>query len=172
MFNNDSSTDLVMLTSPYHHHGAAAVPSAPMFNKSTSTAPVVAEAETFGAPQHQHPYLHQQRTIEIIELIEVPPPTRREHISVPDSSSYASSSCCSSEESEEEEEEAAESYCSSEEEDEFLTGALESEKERAAAHAAFQSRMRRIEKWRDAYAKAVGAEFGSHRLEFAYTRTV
>ena len=163
MFNNDSISDLVFLA-PAHRCPAPA-PAATAALPSPTMQNTKANIEDFQTPQHQHPYLCQHRTIEIIELVEVPAPTRREHISVPDTSSYASTSYCSDDESLEEdgdeEQDAAESYCSSEEEEEYMTGAIEdSEKERAAAQATFQSRMRRIENWPDAYPKAVGAEFG------------
>ena len=55
--------------------------------------------------QPSHLYLHQQRTVEVIQLIEVPPPPPRSHpyTSTIASSSFASSSCYSSDDDSEDE---------------------------------------------------------------------
>ncbi len=72
-----------------------------------------------------------------------------------------------SESSEESEEESGESYCSSDDAIEqgvnirrASSAAEDEEPEPVRIDDTFSSRMRRIEAWRDAYAKAVGAELG------------
>ncbi|KAL5492233.1 hypothetical protein ACEPAI_3680 [Sanghuangporus weigelae] len=175
MFNNDSNTSLVMVGGPYHHAHHGLAPYKPASPGMTTTFNQLADPRLAPRPQHDY-YLHQQRTIEIIQLEEVPPPSKREHISVPgssswaSSSSYASSSTYSSEENgeEEEEEAASESYCSSEEQS--VEDAEECREEeipeprRVVATDSYSARMRRIEQWRDAYAKAVGAQFAPSPL--------
>ncbi|KAI5124215.1 hypothetical protein M0805_005065 [Coniferiporia weirii] len=146
MFNDDSNSSLVMLGSPYHH-GHQHFPANAF------------KADPVNAYPHFSPhdcYLRQQRKVEIIELVEVPPPTRREHISIPDSSSATSASYVSSSS---EDESAAESYCSSADEDvAYRSSSSEEEPEPVRVGDSFHARMRRIEQWRNAYAKAVGAE--------------
>lgn len=131
-----------------------------------------------GAPSNEC-YLRQQRTIEIIALEEVPAPLPRRRRrqqqqqqqrlrptelkqSVPASSSAASSSTCTSssgdaDDDDDEEEEGGESYCSSEED---TDPRLLDPRERARVEVSFNARMRRIEQWRETYAKAVGAQLG------------
>lgn len=132
-----------------------------------------------GAPSNEC-YLRQQRTIEIIALEEVPAPLpplprRRQQQqqqqrlrptelkqSVPASSSAASSSTCTSssgddDDDDDEDEEGGESYCSSEED---TDPRLLDPRERARVEVSFNARMRRIEQWRETYAKAVGAQLG------------
>ncbi|KAH8116254.1 hypothetical protein DFH11DRAFT_1198065 [Phellopilus nigrolimitatus] len=151
---NESDTSLVMVGSPYHQHfngnaykGTPAV-ACPQFNTHLVNGSV-----------HER-YLRQQRTIEIIELVEVPPPTRRERISVPGSSSAASSSYTSSSGSDESDGESGlESYCSSEDGNEKdRSSSSEEEAEPPRIDTSYHARMRRIEQWRSAYAKAVGTE--------------
>ena len=152
MFNNDSSSSLVMIRPAFRH--LECVESA--YKAALSNTHHRYNTNSHPAPQHDC-YLRQQRPIEVIQLVEVAPPSRR-HGSVPCSSSAASSSYASTSSSEEEEEE-LESYCSSEE--------SESEEEstpRRVVPDSFGTRMRRIEQWRDTYAKAVGAEFGEWTL--------
>ncbi|KAL5537079.1 hypothetical protein ACEPAF_902 [Sanghuangporus sanghuang] len=177
MFNNDSNTSLVMVGGPYHHAHQGLAAYKPASPGVTAAFNHLADPRLAPRPQHDY-YLHQRRTIEIIQLEEVPPPSKREHISVPgssswaSSSSYASSSAYSSEDDEEEEEEeeeaASESYCSSEEQsvedDEECSEEEEPEPRRAAPADSYSARMRRIEQWRDAYAKAVGAQFAPSPL--------
>ncbi len=121
---------------------------------------------------NQSTNVRQQRTLEIIKLEEVPAPVpgpskpRR----VPTASqSFASvpASSDDSESSEESEEESGESYCSSDDAIEqgvnirrASSAAEDEEPEPVRIDDTFSSRMRRIEAWRDAYAKAVGAELG------------
>lgn len=132
-----------------------------------------------GAPSNEC-YLRQQRTIEIIALEEVPAPLPRRRRrqqqqqqqrlrptelkqSVPASSSAASSSTCTSssgdadDDDDDEDEEGGESYCSSEED---TDPRLLDPRERARVEVSFNARMRRIEQWRETYAKAVGAQLG------------
>lgn len=133
-----------------------------------------------GAPSNEC-YLRQQRTIEIIALEEVPAPLptarprrrrpqqqqQQQHLrptqlmqSVPASSSAASSSTCTSssgDDDDDEDEEGGESYCSSEED---TDPRLLDPRERAHVEVSFNARMRRIEQWRETYAKAVGAQLG------------
>lgn len=126
-----------------------------------------------GAPSNEC-YLRQQRTIEIIALEEVPAPLPRRRQqqrlrptelkrSVPASSSAASSSTCTSssgdadDDDDDEDEEGGESYCSSEEDSDPR---LLDPRERARVEVSFNARMRRIEQWRETYAKAVGAQLG------------
>ncbi|KAI0700145.1 hypothetical protein C8T65DRAFT_580553 [Cerioporus squamosus] len=99
-------------------------------------------------PAPAHLYLHQQRTVEVIQLIEVPPPPPRSHpyTSTLDSDSFASSSCESSDDDSEEDESVCSSYCSSE--------------ENLDAHQAptyddtYKTRLNRVLAWRDGFAKA------------------
>ncbi|TFK90834.1 hypothetical protein K466DRAFT_484048 [Polyporus arcularius HHB13444] len=95
-----------------------------------------------------HLYLHQQRTVEVIQLIEVPPPPPRSHpyTSTLDSASFASSSCESSDDDSEDDDSVCSSYCSSE--------------ENLDAHQAptyddtYKTRLNRVLAWRDGFAKA------------------
>ncbi|TDL23819.1 hypothetical protein BD410DRAFT_151949 [Rickenella mellea] len=94
--------------------------------------------------------------LEVIQLVEVPPPSRSHYISVPSSSSAPSSS-----ESSSSEEESVSSYCSSDlsSEDQPPPLPRAREPEVVSSEQSWHARMRRIEAWRDNYAKAVGAEF-------------
>lgn len=197
MFNNDSNTSLVMVGGPYPYPSAVNTKQPASMNMSPGYNQLV---DPRLAPHPQAGYYFQQpRTIEIIQLEEVPPPSKREHISVPGSSSWASSSSYASssaytsseEDGEEEEEEAAsESYCSSEEEEQQMKeeeeddeceevddaeAALGSGSRRGSgATDSYSARMRRIEQWRDSYAKAVGAQLGTSlclRLTLAFSLT-
>ncbi|RPD64475.1 hypothetical protein L227DRAFT_608132 [Lentinus tigrinus ALCF2SS1-6] len=99
-------------------------------------------------PQPTHLYLHQQRTVEVIQLIEVPPPPPRSHpyTSTLDSDSFASSSCESSDDDSEEDESVCSSYCSSEENlvvDQPPT-----------YDDTYKTRLNRVLAWRDGFAKA------------------
>ncbi|THH10752.1 hypothetical protein EW145_g1112 [Phellinidium pouzarii] len=154
MFNDASNSALVMVGSPYHPNTHQHYSGNPCKSIPADAYPQLNSYHA-GGPPHEY-YLHQQPRIEIIELIEVPPPTRREHISVPDSSSSGSDSYASS--SSEEESSAVESYCSSEDHDEVYRSSSAEETKPMRGDNSFQARMRRIEQWRNAYAKAVGAE--------------
>lgn len=110
--------------------------------------------------------LRHPRAVEIIQLVEVPAPMRapRPHRSLPASTPASTSYCSSSSESEESE--SAESYCSSDvpslrhDAPGHRSSESEDEPEPARWDDTFHQRMRRIENWRDHYAKSVGAEFG------------
>ena len=100
-------------------------------------------------PQPSHLYLHQQRTVEVIQLIEVPPPPPRSHpyTSTIASSSFASSSSDSSDDDSEEDESVCSSYCSSEED---LDAA------RAPAYDdTYKIRLNRVLAWRDGFTKVL-----------------
>ena len=96
-------------------------------------------------------YLHQQRTVEVIQLIEVPPPPPRSHpyTSTIASSSFASSSCDSSDDDSEDDESVCSSYCSSEE---------DLDAERAPYYDdTYKTRLNRVLAWRDGFTKATAA---------------
>ncbi|KAI1796722.1 hypothetical protein LXA43DRAFT_1089805 [Ganoderma leucocontextum] len=105
--------------------------------------------------KHPHPthlYLHQQPTVEIIQLIEVPPPPPRSHpyTSTIASSSFASSSCDSSDNNSEEDESVCSSYCSSEE---------DPDADQAPTYDdTYKTRLHRVLAWRDGFAKASAME--------------
>ena len=96
-----------------------------------------------------HLYVHQQRTVEVIQLIEVPPPPPRSHpyTSTLDSDSFASSSSCeSSDDDSEEDESVCSSYCSSEE---------NLAPEQAPTYDdTYKTRLNRVLAWREGFAKA------------------
>ena len=144
----------------------------------------------FEQPQAES-YLHQKQPqrLQVIQLEEVPAPptrTRSQRASVP-STSYASSGSenedddgeSNEDEEIEEEEEGGESYCSSEEEldarclericddevDDDRRGNVYERLKGGLWNESFGARMRRIEKWRDEYAKAVGAQLGGFSLD-------
>ncbi|KAI0731109.1 hypothetical protein C8Q76DRAFT_350020 [Earliella scabrosa] len=99
-------------------------------------------------PQPSHLYLHQQRTVEVIQLIEVPPPPPRSHpyTSTLASSSFASSSCESSDDDSEEDDSVCSSYCSSEE---------DSDVGQAPSYDdTYKTRLNRVLAWREGFAKA------------------
>lgn len=98
--------------------------------------------------QPTHLYLHQQPTVEIIQLIEVPPPPPRSHpyTSTIASSSFASSSCDSSDNDSEEDESVCSSYCSSEED-------LDAD-QAPTYDDTYKTRLHRVLAWRDGFAKA------------------
>ena len=126
-------------------------------------------------PNHQY-YFRQPQTIEIIALEEVPPPSRH---SGPCSSSAASSSYYSSSS---EEEESVSSYCSpdlpSVHHKAFPTSAEPQHNQRQSQFVSnstsrvddsHSSRMRRVEQWRNQYAKAVGAQLGMSTRPLSYS---
>lgn len=145
IFNNDSDNPFTMISPAFRH--LESVESA--YKAALSNTHHRCSNNVQPASEHDY-YLRQQRPIEVIQLVEVAPPSRK-HGSIPCSSSAASSSYASTSSSEDEEE----SYCSSEdsESDEESTP-------RRVIPGSFTACMRRIEHWRDTYAKAVGAEFG------------
>ncbi|KAM5530828.1 hypothetical protein V8D89_015518 [Ganoderma adspersum] len=98
--------------------------------------------------QPTHLYLHQQPTVGIIQLIEVPPPPPRSHpyTSTMASSSFASSSCDSSDNDSEEDESVCSSYCSSEED-------LDAD-QAPTYDDTYKTRLHRVLAWRDGFAKA------------------
>ncbi|KAI0793820.1 hypothetical protein C8Q74DRAFT_1244996 [Fomes fomentarius] len=98
-------------------------------------------------PQPSHLYLHQQRTVEVIQLIEVPAPPPRSHpyTSTLASSSFASSSCDSTDDDSEQDESVSSSYCSSEED----------ESEQAPVYDdTYKTRLNRVLAWREGFVKA------------------
>ncbi|TBU38700.1 hypothetical protein BD309DRAFT_873818 [Dichomitus squalens] len=100
-------------------------------------------------PQPSHLYLHQQRTVEVIQLIEVPPPPPRSHpytSTLASSSSFASSSCDSSDDDSEDDESVCSSYCSSEED-------LAVDKA-PTYDDTYKTRLNRVLAWRAGFAKA------------------
>ncbi|OCH96376.1 hypothetical protein OBBRIDRAFT_787456 [Obba rivulosa] len=92
-------------------------------------------------------YLHQQRTLEVIQLIEVPAPPRVQPPSTFSSSSFASSSYTSSSSDEESD---CESYCSSDAEDIEPASA-------SVSNDTYNTRQSRVLAWRESSAKAMGA---------------
>ena len=155
----------------HHQHQAHSAPAAPADSLRQQRTIEIIALEEVPAPlpsstsrRHHHHRRHAQS-----QRPRAQPPHYHHHhqqdtrASVPASSSAASSSTCTSsdeddddeeeydEEEEEEDEEGGESYCSSEED----------ESERMRTEVSLRARMRRIEAWRSAYAKAVGAELGS-----------
>lgn len=160
MHNSVSSPPVFVLGRPYHR---------PPFAAAAYKHPALSQHPHYPSVPSANSsecYLRQQPAIEVIQLVEVPPPSRPEHLSVPGSSSAASSSYASESSSEHE---SAESYCSSLEDlnlnlnldVQFRSSSEEDEPEQPRIDDTFHARMRRIEQWRDAYAKAVGAELGS-----------
>ncbi|EIW58334.1 uncharacterized protein TRAVEDRAFT_58639 [Trametes versicolor FP-101664 SS1] len=100
---------------------------------------------------HPHLYLHQQRTVEVIQLIEVPAPPPRSHISSFASSSFASSSYDSSESSSEEDESVCSSYCSSEED---ADADADVDMNQAPVYDdTYKTRYNRVLAWREGFAK-------------------
>ena len=113
--------------------------------------------------QPSHLYLHQQRTVEVIQLIEVPPPPPRSHpyTSTIASSSFASSSCYSSDDDSEEDESVCSSYCSSEE-------------DLAADQAptyddTYKTRLNRVLAWREGFTKATAPKDADDESTLALT---
>ncbi|KAI0369760.1 hypothetical protein BV20DRAFT_1113474 [Pilatotrama ljubarskyi] len=98
-----------------------------------------------------HLYLHQQRTVEVIQLIEVPAPPPRSHpyTSIA-SSSFVSSSCDSSDDDSEEDESVCSSYCSSEEDADVNQAPVYDD--------TYKTRLNRVLAWREGFVKAVDAE--------------
>ncbi|EMD38982.1 hypothetical protein CERSUDRAFT_93021 [Gelatoporia subvermispora B] len=93
-------------------------------------------------------YLHQQRTLEVIQLIEVPAPPR-----VDPPSTFASSSTYTSSDSDSDSDDNdsdCESYCSSDPEE--LDAARES-----MPDDTYKTRQNRVLAWRETFAKGVGA---------------
>ncbi|KAI0642406.1 hypothetical protein C8Q79DRAFT_1013679 [Trametes meyenii] len=102
-------------------------------------------------PHAAHLYLHPQRTVEVIQLIEVPAPPPRSHpyTSVA-SSSFVSSSCDSSDDDSEEDESVCSSYCSSEEEQEPSQAPVYDD--------TYKTRLNRVLAWRDGFEKAIDGD--------------
>ncbi|KAI0761802.1 hypothetical protein BD413DRAFT_485377 [Trametes elegans] len=100
-----------------------------------------------------HLYLHQQHTVEVIQLIEVPAPPPR---STPCTSSLASSSfyssSCSSDEDSEQDESVGSSYCSSDEE------SSDASPEAPVYDDTYKTRLNRVLAWREGFSKTVDAD--------------
>lgn len=117
-------------------------------------------------PQHKYDdnivYLQQPHAVQIIQLVEGPPPPPRNLASVINSeSSYVSSSAYSDswddggDDAEEEPEEVCESYCSSEEED--------TQDQRTSPTDTYSLRMKRILAWRENFSTHLSATLsGEH----------
>jgi hypothetical protein len=106
-----------------------------------------------------HLYLLQQRTFEIIQLVEGPPPPRRQ-LSSAISSSEASSSTCSTEykdsdslSSDEDCNSVCSSYCSSDEFSEDVQ--LSQDPEMPTLDDTYSSRMKRVFAWRETFFQAM-----------------
>ncbi|KAI8985621.1 hypothetical protein BD414DRAFT_515402 [Trametes punicea] len=101
-------------------------------------------------PPACHLYLHQQRTVEVIQLIEVPPPPPRSHpyASSLASSSLVSSSCHSSDADadSDEDESLCSSYCSSDDDSDAPQAPVYDD--------TFKTRLDRVLAWREGFAKA------------------
>lgn len=107
-----------------------------------------------------HLYCHKQYAVEIIQLIEVPPPSRRFPSSPIDPSSIASSSsCCSYSDSEsdytsdydDDAESVGPSYCSSDN-----PGGINDEQEEISTpDETYDTRVIRVHAWRESFAKAM-----------------
>lgn len=113
---------------------------------------------------HQH---HRQSSpLKVIQLVEVPAPSKPERVAPPPSSSASSSTSESSSE-----DEPCTSYCSSDDDElpqqraQFQPQMPQYQQRRYAesenVDRNMSTLMLRIEAWRDEYAKAVGAQFGS-----------
>ncbi|KAJ3485934.1 hypothetical protein NLI96_g4592 [Meripilus lineatus] len=109
------------------------------------------------SPQSGPVYLRQHRTIELIELIEVPAPPPRQQPSTITSSEASSSpyteSCSSSEFDSEEDESAGSSYCSSDEED-------MAQRDMPLYDDTYRTRLNRVLAWRDGFSKSSAAPSG------------
>lgn len=113
-----------------------------------------------------HLYLRQQRTFEIIQLVEGPPPPRRQ-ISSAISSSEASSSTCSTEyedsdslSSDEDYDSVCSSYCSSDEFSEDVH--LGEDPEMPTLDDTYSSRMKRVFAWRESFFQAMNITAPDH----------
>lgn len=128
--------DYISMFNPSHPL-AIAQPTIPFDPKSNTPGPV---------------YLRQHRTIELIELIEVPPPTTLPHqpstITSSEASSSSSSSYSDSYDSSEfdsdEDEDAGSSYCSSDEED-------MAQRDMPFYDDTYRTRLGRVLAWRDSF---------------------
>jgi len=141
-YRRDHTAPLALATPPIDFHNTKVAPVGPL-------------------------YLRQQRTVEIIQLVEVdaPPPPRRSpstftSSSEPSSSYSSNDSYGSSEFDPEEEEVAATSYCSSDEEE------ME-ERKIAFYDDTFPTRLNRVIAWRDGFAKAMGVSLSNHATSHA-----
>ncbi|KAI0741997.1 hypothetical protein C8Q80DRAFT_1110210 [Daedaleopsis nitida] len=103
-----------------------------------------------------HLYLHQQRTVEVIQLIEVPPPPPRSHpyTSTLASSSFTSSSSSDSSSSDSEEDESVcSSYCSSSEDVDVAQAPTYDD--------TYKTRLHRVLAWREGFVKAHASVAGA-----------
>ncbi|KAH9849853.1 hypothetical protein C2E23DRAFT_887834 [Lenzites betulinus] len=102
-----------------------------------------------------HLFLRQQHTVEVIQLVEVPAPPPRSHISSFASSSFASSSDCSSTAESDDDESVCSSYCSSDDDDEHM----DTDPTRAPAYDdTYHVRFTRVLAWREGFSKAADAQ--------------
>lgn len=97
---------------------------------------------------------HQQRTLEVIQLIEVPPPPPAAYPYSHATSSVATSSTCSSST---DEDESCSSYCSSDPE------VMESEPI-STSDDTYKTRLSRVLLWREEFAKAMGTSLSREYL--------
>ncbi|KAE9405279.1 hypothetical protein BT96DRAFT_347519 [Gymnopus androsaceus JB14] len=114
-----------------------------------------------------HLYYHKPDTVQIIQLVECPPPPRRiiSAESSYTSSSWASSSYCSEEADESE----CSSYCSSVEP--VVQDSSEPEPipyEPAASSEAYNIRMKRILAWREDFSSHLSTTLSAHYFLFAF----
>ncbi|KXN83959.1 hypothetical protein AN958_00603 [Leucoagaricus sp. SymC.cos] len=114
-------------------------------------------------------YVHQQHTVQIIQLVEGPPPPPRNLASAFDSSSsYVSSSAYSEswesdeDDQQEEQEEVCESYCSSEEE--------EIQDQHTSTSDTYSLRMKRILAWRENFSAHLSATLSEPTLPSSLKR--
>ncbi|KAF9451165.1 hypothetical protein P691DRAFT_663864 [Macrolepiota fuliginosa MF-IS2] len=115
-------------------------------------------------------YVHQPHTVQIIQLVEGPPPPRNLPSFIDSSSSYVSSSACSDswyddgddDVEEEEEEEVCESYCSSEEE--------EVHDQPTSPTDTYSLRMKRILAWRENFSAHLSATLSEPTLPSSLKR--
>ena len=121
--------------------------------------------QPFPAPDPKHhggPVYYRQH--EVIQLVEVAPPPPAQHPSTITTSSLPSSSAYTGSCESESDESECSSYCSSDDEPAVnirrASSGEDDEPELVHIDDTFSARMRRIEAWRSAYAKAVGAELG------------
>lgn len=125
-----------------------------MFDNSPSMSSIILHPHVLDHPKLNpgHLFLRQQRTVEIIQLVEGPPPPPRRITSVINSSCAGSSSSSyysseyDSSPSEEEAESVCSSYCSS---DDFVEQPESEEQEASRPDETYTIRMKRIMAWRE-----------------------
>jgi hypothetical protein len=124
-----------------------------MLVSSLSTAPITCSPMDQTKINPGHLYLHQQYKVEIIQLVEGPPPPRplasMISSSIASSSSY-SSSYSSSVPSDDDSESTCSSYCSSDDADDMQTS-----QEWSQTDERYSRLMNRVFAWREKFAKAL-----------------